>query len=263
MQFLMTPKQHGLGWIPDHPDQRDSIFKPKKTFAVTEEPQEVDLRKLCPDVYDQGHLGSCTANAIAAAFDFDRHKEGDPFMAPSRLFIYYNERDMEGTVATDAGANIRDGIKSLKSIGAAPESEWPYDIAKFAEKPSAKCYADAEKNQALAYQRIVTPHNDQTSDMLACLREGYPFVAGIEIYESFESDAVRSTGVVPMPQHSEKVLGGHAVLVIGYKLATRQFICRNSWGTGWGDDGHFYLPFDYLTNKGLASDMWVVKTVEV
>ena len=263
MEHPTVTKIHSLGWLPDLPDQRDHIFSPEKTFGVALAPAKVDLRAQCPGIYDQGQLGSCTSNALAAAFDFDRKKEGHAFMTPSRLFIYWNERNMEGTVNSDAGARIRDGVKSLKKLGVAPEKEWPYEIAKFTVKPSAKCYTDALKNQMLSYQRIVTPHNDPTHDMLACLAGGYPFVAGISVYESFESAAAAKTGVIPMPGKDEQLLGGHAILVIGYDTAKKEFMCRNSWGTSWGDGGHFYLPFGYLTSHGLASDMWLVKTVEV
>src|SRR6476646_3515572 len=128
------------GWRLDLPDARDHIYSAPLAKAL---PPAVDLRPNCPPVYDQGQLGSCTANAIAAAVEFDRKKQNLTDFAPSRLFIYYNERVMEGTVDYDAGAQIRDGIKSVAKIGAAPETDWPYDIAKFADKPPAKAYTDA------------------------------------------------------------------------------------------------------------------------
>lgn len=265
-QFYMTPQKHGLGWLPDLPDQRDKIFRPRsETLRLTElaVTKRVDLRPETPPIYNQGDLGSCTANALAAAFDFDRRKQGQPFMTPSRLFIYWNERYMEGTVDTDSGARLRDGIKSLHVLGAAPESDCPYIIANFRKKPSAKSYADAEQSQALQYRRIITPHDNPAHDMLACLNEGYPFVVGISIYESFESAKAAEKGIIPMPKPHERLLGGHAVLIVGYDLGRKRFIARNSWGTEWGDKGHFYLPFGYLTAKGLADDMWVINTVEV
>src|SRR5256885_1719696 len=154
-QFYMTPQKHGLGWLPDLPDKRDKIFQPQpEMLRLTQlaELKRVDLRPECPPVYDQGHLGSCTAQALAAAFDFDRHRQGQAFMSPSRLFIYWNERYVEGTVPFDSGARLRDGIKTLRVIGAAPESDWPYVIEKFREQPPPPSYADAEKSQALQYQ---------------------------------------------------------------------------------------------------------------
>jgi C1A family cysteine protease len=263
MSLSITPQHHGLGWVPDLPDQRDKIFAPTTKLGLVPLPTNTDLRADCPDVYDQGQLGSCTANALAAAFDFDRHKQGKGFMTPSRLFIYWNERDLEGTTTSDAGANIRDGVKVLRKIGTPPETEWPYIISTFTEKPSDQSFVDAEKNQALTYQRIQRPAADATRDMQTCLAEGYPFVSGISVYESFESPDTSKTGVIPMPTPGERVLGGHAILVIGYDAAKQWFICRNSWGASWGDKGYFYLPFAYLSSRNLSSDMWVIKTVEV
>lgn len=262
MQYFMTPKHHGLGWVPDVPDQRDFVFAPRvvKPKAM---PPRVDLRSGLPPVYDQGMLGSCTAQALAAAFDFDRRRQGEAFMSPSRLFIYWNERDMEGTVDSDAGAMIRDGVKVLVKLGTPREKIWPYDIEKFTLKPHDAAYVEAEKNQALIYQRIMRPINDKAQDMLLCLSMGYPFVTGFAVYESFESQEVARTGIVPMPKMSERVLGGHAVVVAGYDLEKRHFICRNSWGSEWGDKGDFYMPFAYLEDYNLASDQWTLRSVEI
>jgi C1A family cysteine protease len=264
MKPTITPQGHGLGWISDQPDQRDKIYLPPvETLTRLPGVKKVDLRPQSRPVFDQGQLGSCTANALSAAFDFDRVKEGKKFMTPSRLFIYWNERDIEGTVNQDAGARIRDGVKVLVKFGTPPETEWPYDIDNFTLKPSPASFKDAEKNQALVYQRIITPSQDKTRDMFACLANGYPFVAGIAVYESFESSHAAQTGVIPMPSLDENLLGGHAILIVGYDYTTERFIFQNSWGTSWGDKGFGYLPFDYLTNKGLASDMWLIRTVEV
>lgn len=258
----VTNQGHGLGWLPDLPDQRDIIFDGRAVLGVARIPDSTDLRTKCPAIYNQGALGSCTANALAAAFDFDRKHEGHPFMDPSRLFIYWNERSLEGTITSDAGARIRDGVKVLRSIGTPPETVWPYIVSRFRDKPSSAAFKDAHANEALTYQRIIAPQPGSAYDMLACLVEGHPFVAGITLYESFEGPVATKTGVIPMPEKNEEILGGHAILVVGYIHDKQQFICRNSWGTDWGDHGYFYLPFAYLTNRGLASDMWVIKTVE-
>jgi C1A family cysteine protease len=131
---------------------------------------------------------------------------------PSRLFIYFCERTIEGTVSSDAGAEIRDGIKSVNQWGVCPEKEWPYVTSKFAVKPSAKCYTDAAKQKALVYKSI----NQDVTSMKTCLATGYPFVYGFTVYDSFESDAVAANGIVPMPAADEEVLGGHAVSAVGY-----------------------------------------------
>jgi C1A family cysteine protease len=245
------------GWNPDLPDVRDHLFAaaPQVLAAL---PPKVDLRPECPPVYDQGKLGSCTANAIGGALQFDQMKQKERDFAPSRLFIYYCEREVEGTVDSDSGAMIRDGIKCVNREGAPPEDDWPYDIEKFRDKPSQKAYDDAELHQALTYQRV--PRT--LSQMKGCLAGGYPFVFGFRVYESFESDEVARTGEAPLPKPDEQALGGHAVLAVGYDDDSQRFIVRNSWGEKWAEKGYFTLPYAYLNERGLASDFWAINTVE-
>src|SRR5690348_2209286 len=182
----MPRKIARYGWIPDEPDHRDYLYAVPPAVLATL-PTSADLRPQCPPVYDQGQLGSCTANAIAAAFQFDELKQQLPneFM-PSRLFIYYNERAMEGTTHTDAGARIRDGIKSIAQLGVCTESEWPYVPAQFATKPSSQCYRDALNNRAVQYQRVV----QSLMQLKGCIASGFPVVFGFTVYDSFESQQV-------------------------------------------------------------------------
>jgi C1A family cysteine protease len=212
----------------------------------------VDLRPFCPPVYDQGNLGSCTANGIGFAYEFDHMKQKLPDFMPSRLFIYYNERKIEGTVKSDDGANIRDGFKSVNKQGVCPETEWPYDISKFAKKPPCKCYRDAKKDVSINYKTI----NQTLIDIKSSLTQGFPIVIGISVYESFESAEVSNTGIVPMPKVNESCLGGHCTAVVGYDDSKNWWIVRNSWSDNWGDKGYFYLPYPYLTNQDLSSDFW-------
>jgi C1A family cysteine protease len=246
-----------FGWTPDLPDQRDFLYAAPAPFQANIPPL-VDLTSKCPPVYDQGQLGSCTANAIAGAIQFDQMKQGVKTFMPSRLFIYYNERAMEGTVNTDAGAQIRDGIKSVAQEGVCPEPEWPYVISQFSTKPPAKAYTDAKQELVVLYQRLV-----QTIGTLkGCLASGYPFVFGFTCYESLESAKVAKTGILPMPQSGEQVVGGHAVLCVGYDDKNQQFIVRNSWATTWGQKGYFRMPYAYLTSSSLASDLWTIRSVK-
>jgi C1A family cysteine protease len=190
------------GWLPDLPDQRD--FRYSASAAVLNKlPRKIDLRKLCPPVYDQGQLGSCTSNAIAGAFEYGLGTQKAPDFMPSRLFIYYNERVIENSVSTDSGAMLRDGMKSVNNQGVCHEDHWPYIITEFAQKPHAACYAEALKHQVLSYHRVVR----SLDDMKGCLSEGYPFVFGFTVYESFESDRVAKTGEVNMPKKTEHVVG--------------------------------------------------------
>ena len=253
----MSQKSPRYGWIPDLPDQRDQLYAaPIPLLAVL--PAKTDLTPQCPPVYDQGQLGSCTANAIAAALQFDLMKQAGPTaFLPSRLFIYYNERALAGTVASDSGAQLRDGIKSVGQQGDCPEPEWPYVIAKFRTKPSAQCYRDAVRHKAVLYQRL-TP---VLSQLKGCLASGYPFVFGFTVYESFESATVAQTGHAPLPAAGERSLGGHAVLGVGYDDRRQWFIVRNSWGPKWGNNGYFTLPYAYVTDADLTADFWTIRVV--
>lgn len=253
MQVRTTKR---MGWKPDMPDHRDLVLD-IPTTKKKKLPKCVDLRPLeLFGLYDQGHLGSCTANAIGAAFHYDQVKQGLKTFTPSRLFVYYNERKMEGTVTEDSGAYIRDGIRSLHRIGCCAESHWPYDESKFTQEPPEMCYVEAAKNRALAYARV-----PQTiEDIKAVLNEGYPFAFGFIVLSSFmEMD---STGVMSMPTETDGVLGGHAVCAVGYDDDKQCVIVRNSWGEEWGDKGYFYMPYAFITHPQLAQDMWYIQSIE-
>ena len=247
-----------FGWTPDLPDVRDHMYSAPMEM-VRALPHKVDLRPHCPPVYDQGQLGSCTGNAIAGAVQFERKKQHlTPDFVPSRLFIYYNERVIEGSVDNDSGAQIRDGIKVVNKLGVPPEKDWPYHIAKFAEKPPAKAFTDALKDRAVSYSRVT----QSLTQMKGCLASGYPFVFGFTVYDSFESEKVAKSGTVPMPASGESVLGGHAVMAVGYDESHHRFIVRNSWGDDWGMHGYFTMPYAYLTERNLSSDFWTIRLVQ-
>ena len=252
----MTNRIHGYGWIPDKPDPRDIKYLAPQPI-VKNLPPKVDLRKQCPPVYAQGQIGSCTAQAICAAFHFCQMKEKLYNFAPSRLFTYYTTRDIEGTINEDSGAMLRDTIKSINKFGACPESIWPYDINKFTVKPTVTCYDTASRHTAVSYSQI----SQTLNQMKGCLAEGYPFAFGMTVYESFEGEQVGNTGVVQMPAPGEQIVGGHAVLVVGYDDAQKRFIVRNSWGSDWGMNGYFTVPYDYILNPDLATDFWTVRVV--
>jgi C1A family cysteine protease len=249
--------KNSFGWVPDLPDNRDHIYSaPLEWLAKL--PPKIDLRSKCPSVYDQGQLGSCTANAIAAAMEFEQMKQKEKYFMPSRLFIYYNERAMENTIDSDSGAQIRDGIKSVGKLGDCPEKLWPYDIAKFSQKPPAGCYTNAVKHKAVLYQRVSRIPNQ----MKGCLASGSPFVFGFSVYDSFMTAEVAKTGHALMPAPKDKMEGGHAVMAVGYDDANQFFIVRNSWGTGWGMKGYFTLPYAYLADENLSDDFWTIKIVK-
>ncbi|MGC3996707.1 MAG: C1 family peptidase [Anaeromyxobacter sp.] len=266
MPRLPTRNVKWYGWVPDLPDQRDLAYAAPRARKPL--PRVVDLRaSFKVPAYDQGELGSCTGNAIAAAVQFTRRKAGErPDFTPSRLFIYYNERLIEGTVEQDSGAQIRDGMKAVAKLGVCPEGAgrkpapdaWPYDVQRFTQRPPRACFGFGLKHQILAYRRVP----QVLMQLRACLASGYPFVFGFTVYSGFESDRVARSGVLDLPGGDEQVMGGHAVLAMGYDDAKQRFLVRNSWGADWGKDGHFTMPYAYLTDRQLASDFWTIRLVE-
>ena len=245
---IRNPK---YGWIPDLPDKRDYLYKVIAP-SVAPLPSSIDLRPKCGPVENQGELGACTAFALTGNLEFLKNK--DSF---SELFLYYNERLIRGTVGTDSGASIRDGIKTLTKLGDCLENFWPYVIEKFTLKPDEKAYVDALDYQILNYYRL-----NSLSEMKHTINSGFPFVFGFSVYESFESEEVTETGIVPLPSIDEHLLGGHAVMAVGFNEDKKHFIVRNSWGGGWGDNGYFYMPYEYLENSKLSSDLWTIRGVE-
>jgi C1A family cysteine protease len=243
------------GWKPDMPDIRD-IYHNIDSFSSSI-PEKVDMRYGMPPIYNQGQLGSCTANAIAGAIQYDELKQELDSKVPSRLFIYYNEREIEGSVEWDAGAIIRDGIKTIYKIGYCDELQWPYDITKFALKPDSMCYEEASHHKVLSYKRV----NQDIHHIKRVLASRFPIVYGFTVYSSFETDDIERTGFVPMPENDESVLGGHAILAVGYNDDIECIIFRNSWGTKWGDKGYGYMPYEYITNPNLARDFWTVEII--
>jgi C1A family cysteine protease len=262
--------KHKFGWIPDLPDFRDYsvniIYKPvDETQKITQLPASVDLRSMCSKIEDQGQLGSCTSNAIVGNLEFLEIKDKIAAFADlSRLFVYYNERVIEHSINYDNGASLRDGIKTIAAQGICTEKLWPYDISKFRNRPNEVCYKDALNHRATAYYRI-----DNLTQMRICLADGFPFVFGFSVFESFESPEVANTGIVPMPAMTEQLLGGHAVCAVGYNMDKKIFtnsigsgLIRNSWGTNWGEAGYFWMPLEYLINRNLSNDFWSIRTMK-
>lgn len=250
---------YAYGCLADTRDPRDYRLEGLVSLPPEQAlPPSVDLRgfgHLDWPLYDQGDLGSCTANAIAAALRYCAGMLGLADIDPSRLWIYYQERVIEGTTDQDSGAQLRDGLKVVSSEGWPPESAWPYDPARYADAPPPAVDTQAKADLVTKYMRVtVTP-----LALKQALAAGYPVVVGFEVFESFESDVVTRTGVVPMPGRSEDVIGGHAVLCVGYDDASQRFTCRNSWGDGWGAAGYFTIPYAYLGSPALANDFWAIE----
>jgi C1A family cysteine protease len=238
------------GWKKDLPDPRDPRYTAPKGVIV---PRHVDLRAGCSAVEDQSDLGSCTANALVGALEFLELKDGVKFGDFSRLMVYYNERVVEGTINEDGGAMIRTGVKVLHTQGVCYEPTWPYDISKFAVKPPARAYAEAKEHCITSYEKIY-----DTDQIFACLASGYPISFGFAVFECMKSEETARAGILTMPKPNEEMLGGHAVLMVGYDMDKNVLIVKNSWGPTWGDYGYFYMPFGYV-EEGYCDDFWTIR----
>lgn len=246
----------GMGWRPDPPDPRDRLFAPRSLPSL---PPRRSLRSKVSGVFDQGPLGSCTANAVASMMRFVERRQGERSVPLSRLFIYYYTRQIEGTLMEDSGAYLRSTLKVVANVGAPPERLWPYHIERFRDAPPEGLDDDALEHQAIQYMRV--PRHLQS--MQACIAEGFPFVFGFAVHESF--GRVGPDGVAPAPQPGEAILGWHAVTCTGYANTlyggTGGFLCLNSWGKGWGDDGFFTLPYGMLLDPWVSADFWTIRSM--
>lgn len=241
----------GYGWRPDLPNRTKTAKKFSLFHAfMVNLPSSVDLRTSPsrPAIYDQSQLGSCVGNGTARICQFIQPELG----IPSRLWIYFNARDIEGDTDEDAGAQIHDGVQGVVQKGIIPETEWPYDINTFATQPTEKMYADGAKDIVTDYFSLST-----NGDIKQCLADGFPVVFGMSVYDSFESDSTAKTGIVTMPSPSEQQIGGHCMVIVGYDDKNHWWIVDNSWGEGWGDKGSCYIPYAYIDQ--FASDFWTVR----
>lgn len=260
-----------LNWNPQLPDLRDLKYNRKFTKFLPRKlslPAKVDLRNVDSPIFDQGQEGSCTANASAGMADFLEIKKGlsaNPHLNPeeyisgkftpaSRAFVYWCERAFMGDTGEDNGAYVRTSAQVFSQKGACSEPTWPYGPDTLYPEPPTAAWAEAAGHKIVSYQALQT-----TTDMLDCLASGYPFIFGVTLYGSFESQYTAETGVVTIPSMFESPIGGHALCAVGYDQKEEIFIVRNSWGTGWGDNGYCYFPFAYLANQDLASDFWTFR----
>jgi C1A family cysteine protease len=253
LEGLEVRRINRYGWKPSLPDLRDFLADASTLTIAT----EVDPRNDLPPVFDQGQLGSCTANAVAGAVEYDAKLNGTDPGALSRLWIYYYERKLEGSPATqDTGAYGRDGFKVCMKLGVPLEADWPYDTTKFSIEPPANLASEAAQHKISNYR--VVPRN--MDSMRAILSNKQTIAFGFTVYSSFESKEVAETGKVPMPTRGEQVLGGHEVLMVGYLQAEPNYaLVRNSWGTGWGLSGYFLMPWTYLLDPNLSSDFRTIR----
>ena len=272
--------QHNLGLIRQKEDERDVLYGIHFVYPQPI-PRRVNLISKCPPIFNQGELGSCTANAGVFARMMLEDSNSETL---SRLYLYYKERVLEGTVHTDGGAEMRDVCKALKKYGVCTEETWPYDVNAFTKRPS-RCANHEAANYKISAYRCLSSDADmddskQINQYIALT--GKPVLAGIDVYESFESEETAHGVCAPYPDVSkEQLLGGHAIAFVGYDLdydvyenssesakevlkslglenAKGAKLLRNSWGEDWGMQGYIWFPDIFITNK-LSWDFWTLE----
>lgn len=254
----MTMKRNGrrhYGLIRDLRDDRDLFAAP--AYLGQALPDKVDLREMCPPVYNQGSLGSCTANAAAALLQFtEKELTKTKRPIPSRLFIYYNTRVIQGTQDEDSGASIRNTLKAIANQGYCKETAWPYKIPNYDEEPDVTCYETGLKHKLgkLMYAQVM----QDPGHIEAMIAASNPIEFGFSVKQEFEN--VGKDGIIKMPAANGRVLGGHAILIVGYWRSKGLVLIRNSWGTSYGMAGYAWMPYDYVFGK-LASDFWTINQV--
>jgi C1A family cysteine protease len=236
----------------------------------------VDLRPWCPPVENQLNLGSCTANAGVGLLEYYERRAFGKHIDASRLFLYKTTRNLLHWTG-DTGAYLRSTLQSLVLFGVPPEEYWPYAVADFDKEPTAFLYAFAASYQALSYYRLDPAGTTKTSLLSAIktnLAAGLPSIFGMTLYSSYLQATADNQGAIPYPLPADKIVGGHALMVVGYNdtlqikntgpgavATTGALLIRNSWGTGWGGGGYGWLPYDYVL-KGQAVDWWTLISAE-
>jgi len=252
-----------FGCKPDVHDHRDFPYSACAPVDQSKPlPPKVDLRPLMSPVEDQKNVGSCVANASVGAMEYlqlqalkKRWMCFNKYRDLSRLYAYFNSRLLDGTIYEDAGTTLRSMMKGLSQYGVCSEAVWAYDVTKWSTRPTPAAYAEGKKHTVHEYYRV----NSQR-DLQNALANGLPVVFGAMLYSGFSETP--STGIVKMPDTAkESPLGGHAMLVVGYDLEAKQYIVRNSWGTGWADKGYCYIPFEFFGDlqSSCVWDAWVIK----
>jgi C1A family cysteine protease len=278
--FTHEGRSYGLGWLAERPDIRDYTPQSEEVAPLLAEaavPGEgaaslasaVDLRQWCSPIEDQGALGSCTANAGVGLMEYFQRRAFGEHLDGSRLFVYKTTRQLMGWTG-DTGAFLRTTMGALALFGVPPESYWPYEIADFEDEPPAFVYGLADNYEALQYYRLDGP-TDPPDAVLGTIKTqlaaGFPSMFGFTVYSSIRDAG--QTGDIAFPASTESVEGGHAIVAVGYDdgheitnanddhTTTGAFLIRNSWGTGWGDGGYGWLPYDYVL-EGVAEDWWTM-----
>lgn len=267
--------RYAMGWQRDLPDFRDyspdhdeikELFKWSKGFKAAsasgatsvKATPSIDLSQWCSPIEDQGNIGSCTAQAGVGLLEYYENRAFGRHLDASRLFLYKTTRNLLGWTG-DTGAWLRTTMQAMVVFGVPPEQYLAYDVSKYDVEPNAFCYSFAQNYKSIRYYRLDglgTTNSQLLQRVKRFLKAGYPSMFGFTVY-NFGNDK----GEFAFPGPNDAVQGGHAVVAVGYddsrKIGREKgaLKVRNSWGTGWGENGYGWLPYRYV-EEDLAVDFW-------
>lgn len=254
----MENKQRILNWKREPVDGRD-ILSQRHLLAPNSLPEKFELSLQVP-IYDQLDIGSCVANSACHCYRYESAQVLNNFkFEPSRLFVYYNARSIQGWEKEDSGSFIRDGFKAMSKWGLASESIWPYFTEDFAEKPTLQVYADGLNNITIKYATV----QQSETTIKQTLLSGAAVSFGFNVYSSFFGNWEHATGIMPLPKSNEDLEGGHAISIIGWDNAKKSFLIQNSWGVQWGQNGKFWMPYSFLLDSNEADDFWCIEEIRI
>ena len=203
-----------------------------------------------------------SANAFVGNCGYFLQSSGR-FVQLAEDFNYYTSRYLlNGGIAPtgDNGSTPGMALKAGREYGVCLESTWPIntDPSVFNSQPSAAAYAEAANYKVQNYQRINNPNNPPiwfNSDnwwisILYALAKGYPVNIAFNVGQML--DTLQGDTVYQPIGNTNAWIGGHDVMIVGYTMtngdmSTLKLLCRNSWGTSWGDKGHFWMAPSVLT----------------
>ena len=232
-------------------------------------PRHFSLRPLVT-ILDQGQTGTCTAfSHCGARVTAQRARlvlagagsladpvamqaavaQTIPLPDPAPYFLYYNTEDSEGDPGDDNGATIGDTCTSDNRFGICHEATWPTVDANFLTKPSDAAYAEA-----LGFAGTHDEQVEQNLDILAAaLMTGRPVQFGAQLTEGFEQ--IGPDGIY---RPSGAVIGGHAEYVVGWDDDLQRIEVANSWGTGFGDAGFVWFPYNVFFSDAVSEPTGII-----
>lgn len=236
-----------FGWKQSSGDLGITPFNISKTVIDlgTNKPNEYIIKTNVP-VYHQGQTSSCVSNAcigmLAMLQDLANNK---PQAQLSRLFLYWNARAAIGETDKDKGSFIHDALASLKTTGVCEESFWPFSESDTLHQPNQLAYKRGDDNQIGDYYEITATDNERLLQIEAAIKANHPVVFGTAV----GTELLQYQGEGISFDLPKKSIGGHAMCVVGVRRNNSgelEFLIRNSWGSGWGINGHCWFSSSYM-----------------